>query len=293
LRDSGVDVTVANRADSYIDSVKEDGFSMLSLDHIADKCDVILLLVPDQAHSEIYERYIRDKIAEGGLFVVAHGYSLRFQLLDLSDRHDVVMLAPRMPGKHVRSYYLENKGVPAFVDVIQNSSDTALDQVLSLSKAVGFTRSGVLQVDYKVETELDLFIEQYIVPTIIKSIVLAYRELTETHGYPSMASLFELYASGEIGEVLISASDRGIGKVFQENASPTCQFGISQNFDSVLPGDQQEIISDVIEKIKSGVFSDALQKEGEIEYSNVSKFWQSIDSVVQNTQNQIQESFKR
>ena len=135
------------------------------------------------------------------------------------------------------------------MDVIQDSSSHALKNVLALAKAIGFTRSGVLQVDYRVETELDLFIEQYVVASFVKIIIESFDVLVNKLDFPAVPTLMELYASEEMGTVLLKAAREGITNVFQNNASPTCQYGISSNYNDSLSGDSKENITRIIKEM--------------------------------------------
>ena len=65
----------------------------------------------------------------------------------------------------------------------------------------------------------------------------------------------ELYASEEMGTVLIKAAKEGITNVVQNNASPTCQFGIYNNYNASLSGDSKQNITRIIQAIQDGSFN--------------------------------------
>ena len=293
IRDSTVNVLVANRKDEYANQVAKDGFKIHRIDELAKKSDIILFLIPDQAQAEVYERFIKDSLRPDSMLIFAHGYTLRYQTVKVSSDIDVAMLAPRMPGYHIREYFLQGRGVPAFVDVVQNKSGLAWERLLSLAKAAGFTRAGVLEVSYRVETDLDLFTEQFLVAAIVKLIHTGFNVLVDNFDYPPVPTLMELYASGELAEVLKLASKMGIGKVFQKNASPTCQYGIATNFDTAMESDLNETAKRIIKSIQDGSFSKKLDKEGNAKYPTVRKLWETINSKQLNeAQEWINSSFK-
>lgn len=279
LRDSGVDVLIANRDDSYRSTAAQDGFEVQNIEHVAELADILLLLIPDQAHQQIYKSYIEPRLRRGGALVVAHGYSLHYKEVEPRDDMDVMLLAPRMPGRPIRDYYLRSSGVPAFVDVFQDVSGSAWATVLSLAKGMGFTRPGVLQVAIAHETELDLFVEQFLVPTVIKSIQMSFEELVSA-GYPPLPALMELYASGELGEVLLMAAQVGIFQTFQQNASPTCQFGIATSYPDALGSDPRSMIHDVINRVRSGEFVKSLEREGNSGYPRTNQLWDQLNSTI-------------
>ncbi len=293
IRDSGVKVLVGNRQDSYAQNVLQDGFLLHEIKDVASESDVILFLIPDQAQAEVYNHLIKGNIRPGAMLVFAHGYALRYKTFEISDQVDIGLLAPRMPGKQIRDYYLKDGGVPAFIDVVQDSTGKALPILLAVSKAAGFTRAGVLQVSYKVETELDLFIEQFLVASIIKAIHTSFKVLVEELKFPAMATLMELYASGEIAEVLKMAAKFGIGKVFQENASPTCQYGIAANFDLSMEVKPDKQIMRIMKGIQDGTFANALNTEGSNGYPTVRKLWDNVNNkLLLETQEAINRSFR-
>lgn len=277
LRDSGVTVFVANRHDSYEHQAKEDGFTVYPLSEIAEKSDILMLLIPDQAHAEVFKTFLKDKLKAGALLIVAHGFSLYFKTLEIPPHLDIAMLAPRMPGHQIRESYLNGGGIPAFIDVIQNKTDLAWPHTLAVAKGGGFTRAGVLEVPYGVETELDLFVEQFLIPNIIKTVDISFRTLVDEFQFPAVPTLMELYASGELSEVLKLAAETGIGKAFEKNASPTCQYGIASRFHSALEKDPREQAKNVITEIRNHVFKNALEGEAKSDYLTVKKLWERVN----------------
>lgn len=262
LRDSGLNVLIGNKKDVYFEQAKKDKFLPFEIEEIAKKTSIIMLLIPDQAQKEVYETYIKNHLKPNDLLVFAHGYSLRFKEIILPKTIDAVLLAPRMPGKLIRKYYLDGGGVPAFFDIFQNFSGKAKKRGLALAKAAGFTRAGVMCVSVAEETEIDLFMEQFLIPSIIKTMKISFEVLTEK-GFSPEVVLMELYASGELGEVLLEASKVGLFEVFKRNASPTCQFGIQQNIDKVLSTNAKETAAKILEKIKNGSFNKLLNQEAQ------------------------------
>jgi len=292
LRDSGINVLVSNRNDDYLDQIHEDGFSNYSIEDLVKNTQIVMMLIPDAAQEAMYKK-IEPYLNESHTLVFAHGYALRFNTINPLAIIDVVLLAPRMPGFPIRNNYIKGHGVPAFMDVIQDSSSHALKNVLALAKAIGFTRSGVLQVDYRVETELDLFIEQYVVASFVKIIIESFDVLVNKLDFPAVPTLMELYASEEMGTVLLKAAREGITNVFQNNASPTCQYGISSNYNSSLSGDAKENITRIIKEIQDGSFNKSLNIEGANEYINIKDFWESINSEsLQESQKWINKNIK-
>jgi ketol-acid reductoisomerase len=224
LRDSGLDVRVGNRDDEYKAIAGKDGFDVQKPRELAQWADVILFLIPDDAQAEVFDSWLKPCLSTGKSLVFAHGFALYHERLDLPDDIDILLMAPRMPGKYIRERYLRGWGVPVFVDVYRDHSGHGLATVLALSKAIGATRSGAMEITTAEETEIDLFIEQFLLPTITATIHKAFDFLV-AKGFTPEAVVSELYASKEIGELIAHAGDTNLYQVFRDNASPTCQFG--------------------------------------------------------------------
>lgn len=289
LRDSGLKVLIGNRKDSYLDRVQKDGFDLLPFDQLALKADLLCLLIPDQAHQEVYEQFIAPNLRPQKTLLVAHGYSLHYKEIRPRKDLDVVMCAPRMPGKQLREYYLRGSGVPAFADVFQDATGQAWQTTLGFAKACGFTKAGVVAVSVQEEAEIDLLVEQFLIPNILKAIHTGF-DCMVTAGFSPLPALMELYASGELGEVLYRAAEVGLYKTFEENASPTCQFGITQSYDSALKGNPKEMFAQVLQRIRSEAFRRSLGEEGNAGYPLTRALWDKMEKTdLANVHHEIQE----
>src|SRR4051794_30131163 len=66
LKDSGVNVVVGLREDSSsVQQAKDAGLEVLPVADAASRGDIVMLLVPDEKHRDVYESEVRDGIAEG------------------------------------------------------------------------------------------------------------------------------------------------------------------------------------------------------------------------------------
>jgi len=272
MRDSGIEVLIGNRNDDYIHRAAKENFQVYPIEKLVSICDIIFFLIPDDAQKNIFDEFILPNLKTFQTYVFAHGYSLRFGLIEFPKNINVLLIAPRFPGKPIREYFLNGGGVPVFYDVIQYSSKNANDLGLALCKAIGATKAGVFKVSYKEETDIDLFIEQYLIPTIIKSIEIGYKTLIDA-GYNHYAVVSELFASGELGEVIKQTSIEGLYNTFKNHASPTCQFGISCSVDNSLNEASLNYAKFILDEIRNGNFSESLKKEGRNDYPILNKFF--------------------
>ncbi len=268
LRDSGIKVVVGNRADAYRDQAVADGFAAHEIGEAADQGDIVLFLIPDEVQGAVFEQAIRPALRPGKALVFGHGFAIRYGTVKPPDFVDLLLLAPRLPGKYVRDLFLKGRGVPAYVDVGHDHTGRALCRLLALAKANGFTRPGAMVVTFAEETELDHFSEHFVYPLIIHALRVAYEILVE-EGYTPEAALMELHGSGELGEVLLEAGRIGLYNMVDTLASPACQVGIHFYAPRVFPEEGRALIRQIIREIKDGSFARELQAEQRSQYARL------------------------
>jgi len=271
LRDSKVNVLVSNRKDEYYDQAVKDGFEVYPADELAKKSSIIMMLIPDQSHKHVFEQFVKPNMKEGSMLVVAHGYSIRFKQVVCKDNADAILLAPRFPGGVLRENFLKNKGTLAFFDVFNDFTKSAEKRGLALAKAVGYTQGGLIRVSLKEETEVDLFIEQFLIPSFLNTIQTGFDVLVE-NGYTPEVALMELYQSGEIIGLLSEGRKMGMYKAFHKNTSPTCQFGVKESFDRIITKESRETAKRILEEIRNGDFTKRLEREEKAGYRTLKAF---------------------
>jgi ketol-acid reductoisomerase len=209
LRDSGArEIVIGNQEDSYKEAALADGFRVVSIAEAAAWGDVIFLLIPDEYQPQLFREQIAPHMRPGTALVIASGYNLAFNLLALTDKFDVIMVAPRMIGAGVRERYLRGEPYPCFVSVERDASGNSLSLALSIARSIGATRGGSIQSSALEEAALDLFSEQAIWPTIITAFQKAYEVLHQA-GFSDEAILYEMYLSKEPAEVFERMAEQG------------------------------------------------------------------------------------
>src|SRR4051794_5322310 len=122
LKDSGVDVVVGLRPESAsADKARGEGLEVASVADAASRGDVVMMLVPDELHRQVWEADVRDGVAAGNLLMFGHGFSIHFGEVEPPPDVDVAMVAPKGPGHLVRRQFVEGRGVPALVAVHQDA----------------------------------------------------------------------------------------------------------------------------------------------------------------------------
>src|SRR3954449_5632111 len=118
LNDSGGDVVVGLREGAASGArAREGGLEVLPVTEAASRGDLVMLLVPDEKHREVYEGEVRDGIAEGDLLLFGHGFSIHYGEVEAPPGVDVALVAPKGPGHLVRRPFTEGSGVPGLIGI--------------------------------------------------------------------------------------------------------------------------------------------------------------------------------
>ncbi len=191
---------------------REQGLEVLPVVEAASRGDLVMILLPDERHHDIWEQEIRDGIAEGNMLLFSHGFSIHYKRSCRRQDVDVIMVAPKGPGHIVRRQFTEGKGVPGLIAVYQNASGKARRLALAWAKGIGGTRGGVIETTFKEETETDLFGEQTVLCGGATALVQAGFETLVEAGYRPGDGLLRVPARAEAHR----RSDE------REPASPAC-----------------------------------------------------------------------
>ncbi|MGH8431212.1 MAG: ketol-acid reductoisomerase, partial [Solimonas sp.] len=192
LKDSGVKVIVGLRKSSK-SWVKAENAG-LKVQEVADAvkaADVVMILAPDQDQRKIYEESVAPNLKQGGVLAFAHGFNIHFQLIEPRADLDVIMVAPKGPGHTVRSTYTQGGGVPSLIAIHQDSSGQAKQIALSYASANGGGRAGIIETNFREETETDLFGEQAVLCGGASALVQAGFETLVEAGYAPEMAYFE------------------------------------------------------------------------------------------------------
>ena len=189
LNDSGVKVTVGLRKDGA--SWKKSANAGLQVKEVAEAvkdADVVMMLLPDEQIGEVYKSEVHGNMKQGAALAFAHGFNVHYgQVVPRADL-DVIMIAPKAPGHTVRSTYTQGGGVPHLIAVYQDKSGAARDLALSYATANGGGRAGVIETNFREETETDLFGEQAVLcGGTVELIKAGYETLVEAGYAPEMA----------------------------------------------------------------------------------------------------------
>jgi ketol-acid reductoisomerase len=192
LRESGVDVIVANRPGSANYQLAcEHGFEPLSAGDAAKQADLIIVAVPDEVAPDVYSREIRDNLKPGSCLGFTHGFNIHFGQIVPPEGCDVIMVAPKGPGHLLRSEFERGGGVPCLLAIEQDASGSAKEIGLAWAAGIGGARAGVIETTFRDETETDLFGEQVVLCGGVSALIKAGFETLVEAGYAPELAYYE------------------------------------------------------------------------------------------------------
>jgi len=269
LRDSGAEVVVGLAPGSKSRSLAEAaGFRVLDVADAVRAADVIMIAVPDTAQRAVYDAEIEPNLKPGALLMFAHGFNIRFGLIQPPSTVDVGMVAPKGPGHLLRSVYEQGGGVPALFAVEQDGSGTARARVLAYARGIGATRAGVLETTFKEETETDLFGEQALLCGGVSALVKAAFETLVEAGYQPELAYFETMHELKL---IVDLMYRGGLNFMRFSVSDTAEYGDYVSGPRVTEG-AKAAMKDVLSDIQSGSFASrwvAEQESGGREFARL------------------------
>jgi ketol-acid reductoisomerase len=253
LKDSGVSVLVGLRSSSSsCAKAKEHGLEVLEPADAASRGDVVMMLVPDELHRQVWESGVRDGIAPGNMLMFGHGFSIHYGEIEAPPEVDIALVAPKGPGHLVRRQYLEGSGVPCLVAVQQDASGDALGMALAYAKGIGGTRGGVIETSFKDETETDLFGEQAVLCGGVTELVRAGYETLVDAGYDPRLAYFECLH--ELKLIVDLMYEKGIAGM-RYSISNTAEYGDMTRGKRVISDESRAAMKQLLTEIQSGDFA--------------------------------------
>jgi ketol-acid reductoisomerase len=253
LKDSGVSVVVGLRPESSsVAKAREHGLEVFEPAEAASRGDIVMMLVPDELHRQVWESGVRDGVAGGNLLLFGHGFSIHYQEVDPPPEVDVALVAPKGPGHLVRRQFLEGSGVPGLVAVHQNATGNALELTLAYAKGIGCTRGGVIETTFKDETETDLFGEQAVLCGGVTELVRAGYETLVDAGYDPRLAYFECLH--ELKLIVDLMYEKGIAGM-RYSISNTAEYGDLTRGTRVISDATRQAMKKILADIQSGDFA--------------------------------------
>jgi ketol-acid reductoisomerase len=253
LKDSGVDVVVGLRPDSAsVPAARDAGLEVLEPADAASRGDIVMMLVPDERHREIWEGSVRDGVAGGNLLLFGHGFSIHYGEVDAPPDVDVALVAPKGPGHLVRRQYTEGSGVPGLIAIHQDATGNAKPLSLAYAKGIGCTRGGVIETSFREETETDLFGEQAVLCGGASALVQAGFETLVEAGYSAEMAYFECLH--ELKLIVDLMYEKGLAGM-RFSISNTAEYGDYTRGTRVIDDRVRGEMKKILAEIQSGDFA--------------------------------------
>jgi len=253
LRDSGVDVVVGLYAGSKSWAKAEAaGLKVATTADTAKAADVVMILVADHIQADLYNESIAPHMTPGKTLMFAHGFNIHFQQIAPPPGVDVSMVAPKAPGHRVRELYTEGVGVPALVAVHQNATGQALERALAYALALGCLKAGVIETDFREETESDLFGEQAVLCGGASELIRAGFETLVAAGYAPEIAYFECLH--ELKLIVDLIQEGGLGYM-RYSVSDTAEYGDYTRGPRVVNEQTRAEMKKILAEIQSGEFA--------------------------------------
>ncbi len=246
-RDSGFTVIVGSG--SSIEQAKADGFDAYSIADAVKKADVLLIELADPVQPGIFKKDVIPNLRAGQTVCFCHGFSVLYGQIQLPKDVDCVLFVPNAPGKFVRAKYLNGEGVYGCVAVDHDATGKAREIVFAISKAVGSTRAGVVEMTFQHETEGDNFEEQILYGGAIALMRACFNTMVEGGYSPSFAYAKAIRSLRSVIDVM---DEIGIEAYLTGGCSRTCEFAVRTRGPRVI---NEAEIKKVFDETEAGLFA--------------------------------------
>ena len=254
LNDSGVKVVVGLRkGGASWSKVEKAGLKVAEVADAVKAADVVMILLPDEQIATVYKNDVAPHIKQGASLVFAHGFNVHYGFVQPREDLDVWMVAPKAPGHTVRGTYTQGGGVPHLVAVHQDKSGKARDLALSYAMANGGGKAGIIETNFREETETDLFGEQAVLCGGAVELIKAGFETLVEAGYAPENAYFECIHEMKL---IIDLINKGGVAAMNYSISDTAEYGEYVSGTRVLPYEEtKKNMKAVLKDIQDGVFA--------------------------------------
>ena len=267
LNESGVKVVVGLRkGGASWDKVAKAGLTVMEVNDAVKAADLVMILLPDENIPEVYNNNVAPNIKQGATLAFAHGFNVHYnQVVPRADL-DVIMVAPKGPGHTVRSEYLKGGGVPTLIAVYQDKTGKARDLALSYACANGGGKGGIIETNFKEETETDLFGEQAVLcGGAVELVKMGFETLTEAGYAPEMAYFECLHELKLIVDLMYEGGIANMNYSISNNA----EYGEYVTGTEVINEQSRAAMRNALKRIQTGEYAKMFILEGRTNYPSM------------------------
>ena len=262
LRESGYQVTVGlRRESSSVAKAEAAGLRVLPVAQAAAEADVVMMLVPDELAPDVYARDIAESMTPGKYLAFSHGFSIHYGFIKPPEDVNIFMVAPKGPGHLVRREYKRGAGVPCLLAVHQDPAGDTRQVGLAYAAAIGGGRAGIIETNFREETETDLFGEQAVLCGGLTALIRAGFETLVEAGYAPEMAYFECLHEMKLIVDLIY--EGGIANM-RYSVSNTAQYGDMTRGPMVINDETKRRMKSLLAEVQSGAFANEWMKENRL-----------------------------
>src|SRR6187549_67510 len=234
LNDSGVKVTVGLRkGGASWSKVEKAGLKVAEVADAVKDADVVMILLPDEQIGAVYKNDVEPNIRKGASLAFAHGFNVHYGQVVPRDDLDVWMVAPKAPGHTVRNTYTQGGGVPHLI-------------------AVHADKSGIIETNFREETETDLFGEQAVLcGGTVELIKAGYETLVEAGYAPEMAYFECLHELKLIVDLIYEGGIANMNYSISNNA----EYGEYVTGPRIVTEETKKVMKQVLKDIQTGEYA--------------------------------------
>ncbi len=253
LKESGVNAIVGLYEGSKSWAKAEaQGLKVYTAAEATKMADIIMILINDELQASLYKNDIAPNLTAGKTLAFAHGFNIHFGRITPPSDVNVIMVAPKAPGHTVRSEYQRGRGTPCLIAVHQDATGDAWDLGLAYAAGIGGARAGVLETDFKTETETDLFGEQAVLCGGVTALMQAGFETLVEAGYDPRNAYFEcVHEMKLIVDLIYQSGFAGM----RYSISNTAEYGDYITGPKIVTEDTKKAMKKVLADIQDGTFA--------------------------------------
>jgi len=253
LRESGMQVIIAEvKGGEAWKSAESAGFDVVEAAEAVKAADVIMILLPDQIQKKVYDADVAPNLKAGDTLVFAHGFNIHYKQIVPPENINVMMIAPKSPGHLVRRTFVEGSGVPCLIAIHQDPSGQTKELALSWAKGIGGTRAGVIETNFKDETETDLFGEQAVLCGGSAELIKAGFDTLVEGGYPAELAYFE--CMHELKLIVDLYYEGGLSRM-NYSVSDTAEYGGMTRGPKVITRETRAAMKEILKDVQNGKFA--------------------------------------
>lgn len=252
LRDAGVDVVVAlHEGARRAADASGAGFEVTTVADAARACDVLVMCAPDEVMPDLYAAEIAPHLRAGQTLMFVHGFAYYYGFITPPANVNVVMAAPKGPGKALREAYVKGGGLPCIVAVAQDGGG-AEALAYSYAAAIGCGRAGMIASTFRIETEGDLYGEQVVLVGGLTHLIRTAWEVQVEAGAPPELAYFDCLHEVKLISDLIH--ERGIAGMHLA-ISNTAEWGEYVTGPRIIDARVKDAMRAVMADVQSGKFA--------------------------------------